>query len=85
VAELETLLYSEKAGVAWVTLNRPEVYNAFNLRMQAELRQVWRSLRRNDEVRVVVLTGAGDRAFCTGIDREEAMGGPGGRQRQAAA
>jgi len=75
VAELETLLYREEEGVAWVTLNRPEVHNAFNARMQAELRGMWRSLRRNDDVRVVVLTGAGDHAFCTGIDRQEAMGG----------
>lgn len=74
MADLETLLYREQDGVAWVTLNRPEVHNAFNARMQAELRDVWRSLRRNDDVHVVVLTGAGDRAFCTGIDRQEAMG-----------
>jgi enoyl-CoA hydratase/carnithine racemase len=45
--------------------------NAFNLRMQAELREAWLTVRRRDEVRVVVLTGAGDRAFCTGIDRKE--------------
>jgi enoyl-CoA hydratase/carnithine racemase len=74
VAAYETLLYREQDGVAWVTLNRPKVHNAFNARMQTELRDVWRSLRRNDDVRAVVLTGAGDRAFCTGIDREEAMG-----------
>jgi enoyl-CoA hydratase/carnithine racemase len=56
-------------GVAWVTLDRPEVMNAFDARMQDELSQLWRSLRGDDDVRVVVLTGAGDRAFCTGIDR----------------
>lgn len=81
MADYETLLYREEDGVAWVTLNRPEVHNAFNARMQTELHDVWRSLRRNDEVRAVVLTGAGDRAFCTGIDRAEAMGGPEGRRR----
>jgi enoyl-CoA hydratase/carnithine racemase len=58
-----------------VTLNRPEVLNAFNFQMQAELKDVWRGLRRNDDVRCAVLTGAGDKAFCTGIDRAEAMGG----------
>src|SRR5580700_10886902 len=42
--------------------------------MQRELKDVWRSLRRNDDVRCVVLTGAGDKAFCTGIDRTETMG-----------
>jgi enoyl-CoA hydratase/carnithine racemase len=74
MAEYETLLYEEKDGVAWVTLNRPDVHNAFNVRMQHELRDAWRSLRRNDDVRCVVLTGAGEKAFCTGIDRTETMG-----------
>ena len=70
----ETLLYEVRDGVAWVTLNRPEVHNAFNVAMQKELRDVWRGMRHDDEVRVAVLTGAGDRAFCTGIDRTETMG-----------
>lgn len=70
---LETLLYEEQDNVAIVTLNRPEVHNAFNLVMQRELRHVWTSLRRNDDVRAVVLTGAGEKAFCTGIDREESI------------
>ena len=69
--DLETLLYDESDGVAWVTLNRPEVLNAFDTTMQRELRELWRMLRTNDDVRCVVLTGAGDKAFCTGIDREE--------------
>ncbi len=71
--EFETLGYEESGGVAWVTLNRPEVMNAFNTVMQRELRTLWRWLRRHDDVRVVVLTGAGTKAFCTGIDRSEAM------------
>ncbi|MBV8161377.1 MAG: enoyl-CoA hydratase/isomerase family protein [Acidimicrobiia bacterium] len=75
MADYETILYEEKDGVAWVTLNRPDVHNAFNARMQRELRETWRSLRGNDEVRCIVLTGAGEKAFCTGIDRSEAMGG----------
>ena len=70
----ETLLYEVRDGVAWVTLNRPEVHNAFNVAMQKELRDVWRGMRHDDDVRVAVLTGAGDRAFCTGIDRTETMG-----------
>ena len=71
--EFETLLYKEDDGVAIVTLNRPEVLNAFNQQMQAELRDVWRGLRSNDDVRVVVLTGAGEKAFCSGIDRDEGI------------
>jgi enoyl-CoA hydratase/carnithine racemase len=69
MADHETLLYEERNGVAWVTLNRPEVNNAFDPRMQAELKGLWNSLRRNDDVRCVVLSGAGEKAFCTGIDR----------------
>ncbi len=73
--DLETLLYEERNGVAYVTLNRPERHNAFNSLMQKEVRALWRGLRRHDTVRCIVLTGAGDKAFCTGIDRMEQMGG----------
>jgi enoyl-CoA hydratase/carnithine racemase len=75
VDSLETLLYEERDGVAIVTLNRPEVYNAFNAAMQDELRQVWTSLRINNDVRAVILTGAGHKAFCSGIDRDETIDG----------
>jgi len=71
----ETLGYEERDGVAFVTLDRPDALNAFNMQMQRELRSLWRGLRRHDDVRCVVLTGAGDKAFCTGIDRVEQMGG----------
>ncbi|HET7530737.1 MAG TPA: enoyl-CoA hydratase-related protein [Mycobacteriales bacterium] len=71
---METVTLDVADGVAWVTLDRPEVMNAFDARMQDELSQVWRSLRADDGVRVVVLTGAGDRAFCTGIDRSGIAG-----------
>ncbi len=74
--DFETVDYTQQDnGVAVVTLNRPEVHNSFNSLMQRELREIWRSLRRNDDVRAIVLTGAGEKAFCTGIDRMEQMGG----------
>ncbi|HEX4174278.1 MAG TPA: enoyl-CoA hydratase/isomerase family protein [Acidimicrobiales bacterium] len=69
----ETLLYEEDDGVATVTLNRPEVHNSFDIAMERELRDLWTSLRWHDAVRVVILTGAGEKAFCTGIDRQEAI------------
>src|SRR5437879_5484799 len=72
--DYQTILYEEVGGVAWVTLNRPEVHNAFNFQMQRELKDVWHSLRKNDDVRCAVLTGAGEKAFCVGIDRSEVMG-----------
>jgi enoyl-CoA hydratase/carnithine racemase len=68
---LSTLRYEQSDGVAHVTLDRPKVHNAFDATMQTELRAVWRHVRHDPEVRVVVLTGAGDRAFCTGLDRSE--------------
>ena len=71
MANYETLVVEERDRVAWVTLNRPEAHNAFTALMQEECRNLWRSLRTNDEVRVVVLTGAGEQAFCVGIDRNE--------------
>jgi len=70
-ADLTTVLCDVSEGVALVTLNRPEVHNAFNELMQDELRKVWRWLREDDDVRSVVLTGAGEKAFCTGIDRSD--------------
>jgi enoyl-CoA hydratase/carnithine racemase len=71
VAEYETLQYSETEAVAWVTLNRPERLNSFNTAMADEIESVWKGLRYNTDIRCIVLTGAGDKAFCTGIDRGE--------------
>ncbi|MGK5549742.1 enoyl-CoA hydratase/isomerase family protein [Streptomyces sp. URMC 127] len=64
-------------GVALVTLDRPERHNALDLAAAAELARVWHRFRFDDAVRAVVLTGAGDRAFCTGIDRSAAVPQPG--------
>ncbi|PSJ28550.1 enoyl-CoA hydratase [Streptosporangium nondiastaticum] len=64
-------------GVALVTLDRPERHNALDLAAAAELTDVWRRFRFDDTVRAVVLTGAGDRAFCTGIDRSADVPQPG--------
>ena len=69
--DLSTITYAVHDHVASVTLNRPEVHNAFNERMQDELAGLWRHIRVDDGVRAVVLTGAGNQAFCTGIDRAD--------------
>jgi enoyl-CoA hydratase/carnithine racemase len=59
----------KSTGVAVLTLDRPEKLNAIDLGLAAELVAAWRELRFDDTVRAVVLTGAGERAFCTGLDR----------------
>ncbi|MGZ0184836.1 MAG: enoyl-CoA hydratase/isomerase family protein [Acidimicrobiales bacterium] len=69
--DFETLEVTVADHIATVVLNRPEAGNAFTAVMQSELRDLWIAMRSDDDVRVVVLTGSGDRAFCTGIDRNE--------------
>lgn len=69
--ELTTLTLDVADRVATVTLNRPEVYNAFNPTMVDELASVWQWAKTADDVRALVLTGAGEKAFCTGIDRTD--------------
>lgn len=56
------------AGVAWVTLNRPDKANTRTVRMRAELADAYRRLADDDSVKVLVVTGAGDRFFCAGMD-----------------
>jgi len=68
---LRTLILDVRDRIASVTLNRPEVHNAFDERMQDELSAVWHLVRMDHDIRVVILTGAGDNAFCTGIDRND--------------
>ncbi|TXS40971.1 enoyl-CoA hydratase/isomerase family protein [Streptomyces sp. uw30] len=63
-------------AVAVVTLDRPDRLNAIDLSMRDELVAAWRELRFDDTVRAVVLTGAGERAFCTGLDREAVVPQP---------
>lgn len=67
----DTLLVSVDNHIATVVLNRPESHNAFTSEMQHDCQNLWRALRTDDDVHVVVLTGAGEKAFCTGIDRNE--------------
>ena len=54
--------------VATVTIDRPDVLNAIDLATEAELQRIWTDLEQRRDVRVVVLTGAGERAFCVGAD-----------------
>ncbi len=78
----ETIRVTVSDHVCRVTLDRPEVLNAFNDRMRSEIRSTWRALRTMDEARVVVVTATGEKAFCVGVDRSEdlvALEGTGGK------
>ena len=66
------VLYEKRDHVAHVTLNRPEVLNAFNRAMHQSLREVWMDFREDDDAWVALITGAGDRAFSAGQDMKEA-------------
>ncbi|MEW5985565.1 MAG: enoyl-CoA hydratase-related protein [Chloroflexota bacterium] len=67
----EAILYEKKDLVARITLNRPQVYNAVNLQMLLEMRQALEDAAWDDQIAVLVLTGAGQQAFCTGADLKE--------------
>ncbi|MFD4600070.1 enoyl-CoA hydratase/isomerase family protein [Streptomyces sp. NPDC058464] len=66
----------KESGVAVLTLDRPERLNAIDLATATELTSAWRALRFDDTVRAVVLTGAGGRAFSTGLDRDAVVPQP---------
>ena len=64
----ENLLFEKKEGIAFITVNRPSVRNALNDETMHELRTVFEQVKTDDEVRVAILTGAGDKAFIAGAD-----------------
>ena len=70
--DYQAILFEKKNGIAYVTLNRPEVLNARNRRMREELIDAVTAIRADPEVRVVILTGAGERSFSAGRDLKEA-------------
>lgn len=57
--------------VAYVTLNRPEAMNSLDPESVAQLTEIWAEVRKDDDVRVAVLTGAGEKSFCTGTDMKK--------------
>jgi enoyl-CoA hydratase/carnithine racemase len=71
--EPKSFLFDVRGGVAWVTLNRPERLNALTFEVYRELTDVFAALQSEEDVRVVVLTGAG-RAFCSGGDVRDIIG-----------
>ncbi|MEN3583207.1 enoyl-CoA hydratase-related protein [Streptomyces sp. ZYX-F-203] len=70
----DTVLYQVDEGLATITLNRPEAMNALNARTKVAFRDAVRAAADDDAVRAVLLTAAGDRAFCVGQDLKEHIG-----------
>ena len=76
MANFEVIIYEKQDEIGYVTLNRPEALNAYNIQMRDELYQVLGAINDDPEVRVVILKGAGDRAFCAGADLTEFLTAP---------
>ncbi|UCH20353.1 MAG: enoyl-CoA hydratase/isomerase family protein [Deltaproteobacteria bacterium] len=72
----DTLLYEKQDGIAYVTLNRPQFLNAYNMQMRDDLAEVLKAIRDDDEVRVALFRGAGEKAFCAGADLKEFLTAP---------
>ena len=71
------ILYDKRDHVARITIDRPEVLNAVDAATERELEGIWNSIEANRDVRAVVLTGGGERAFSTGADMKGGSGSSG--------
>jgi len=69
VKKYEDIRYEKWEGIAKITINRPEVRNAFRPKTLFEMREAFEDAREDPEIGVVILTGAGDKAFCSGGDQ----------------
>lgn len=65
---MPALLYEKRDGIAYLTLNRPQVRNAINPEMAVRLADAWRDYATDDSLRVAIITGAGDKAFSASTD-----------------
>ena len=67
----QSVLYSKDGSIARVVLNRPRVINAYNVQMRDDLYEALRAVRDDSEIRVAIVSGAGERGFCAGADLTE--------------
>lgn len=70
IKEYEDILFQQFEGIAKITINRPQVYNAFRPQTNREMLDAMAYCREASDIGVVVLTGAGDKAFCSGGDQK---------------
>ncbi|MBU2547080.1 MAG: enoyl-CoA hydratase/isomerase family protein, partial [Proteobacteria bacterium] len=71
MSSYETILYEKRDQIGLLTLNRPTRLNAINEALTAELEHFWAARRHDPETRVIIMSGAGDKGFCAGIDLKE--------------
>ena len=71
MSSFETVVFEKRENIAYVTLNRPQVLNIYNIQMRDELYQILGAIKDDPEVMVIVFKGAGERAFCAGADLSE--------------
>ena len=76
MANFEVIIYEKQDEKGYVTLNRPHALNAYNLQMRDELYQVLAAIKDDPEVKVVIFSGASERAFCAGADLSEFLTAP---------
>lgn len=76
MSSFETIIYEKQAEIGYITLNRPQALNAYNIKMRDELYEVMGAIRADPEVKVAILKGAGERAFCAGADLTEFLTAP---------
>jgi 2-(1,2-epoxy-1,2-dihydrophenyl)acetyl-CoA isomerase len=74
MANYQTILYEISGNILTITLNRPDVFNAFNEQMKLDLNDAFKQADKDNAVRCIVLRGSGDRAFCSGQDLKEHRG-----------
>jgi enoyl-CoA hydratase len=66
--QMRALLFEIRDGIAYLTLNRPQVHNAINPELMVQLAEAWQRVAADDAIRVAIVTGAGDKAFSAGAD-----------------
>ena len=76
MSSFKTIIFEKSENIAYVTLNRPDFLNVYNVQMRDDLHQILGAIRDDVEVRAVILKGAGEKAFCAGADLSEFLTAP---------
>lgn len=72
----ETIIFEKKGPVAYITLNRPQVLNVYNVQMRDDLFEAVSTVKEDRDIRVLIVKGAGEKAFCAGADLQDFLLAP---------